>query len=110
MRQLGLGLGLLLASMLVSGAVFGASLYTGDQLLDHCRQAPETPSRFYCFGYVVGVAEILHGREEICLSHGVAPKHLMDVVVQYLQAIPAPRQHPAHIWVSLALVRAFPCE
>jgi hypothetical protein len=108
MRQLGFSL--LLAAMLVSWPVFGASLYTGDELLGHCRQASETPSHYYCFGYVVGVAEILLGREEICLSHGVSPKHLMDVVVQYLQAIPAIRHEPAQISVSLALVRAFPCE
>ena len=106
MRQLGL----LLAAMFVSGAVFGASLYTGDELLSHCRQELGTPSRNYCFGYVVGVAETLHHRQEICLSHGVSPKHLMDVVVQYLQKIPAVRQEPAQISVSLALVRAFPCE
>ena len=108
MRQLGLGL--LLASMLVNWAAFGASLYTGDELLGHCRKEVGTPSRTYCFGYVVGVAEILHRRQEICLSPGVAPEHLMDVVVQYLQQIPAIRNEPAQISVSLALVRAFPRE
>ncbi len=110
MQEGRIGLGLLLASMLVSGPAFGASLYTGDELLGHCRKEVGTPSRTYCFGYVVGVAEILHGREEICLSHGVSPKHLMDVVVQYLQEIPAIRHEPAQISVSLALVRTFPCE
>ena len=56
----------------------------------------------------IGAVEVESGH--VLPVTGIAPEHLMDVVVQYLQKIPAIRQEPAQVSVSLALVRAFPCE
>ena len=105
-----LGWGLLVATMLVSRPALGASLYTGSELLALCQQLSETTGRTYCFGYVVGVAEILHRRQEVCLPTGVTPEQLMDVVVQYLEQTPAIQHEPAQIPVYVALVRAFRCD
>ncbi len=103
-------MGMLLAFVLVNQPALGASLYSGEELLALCDQPSETTGRTYCFGYVVGIAEVLDHRQEICLPAGVIPEDLMDVVVRYLEETPAIRNEPAQIPVSIALVRAFRCE
>ena len=111
--------GALLAAMLVSGPTFGAvaaehrgmlSWQTGDNLFDMCLHEQGTEQLAFCIGYLVAVAEVTAYDQDACISKEVTSTELHDVVVQYLEEHSSVSEAPAHVFVYLALVRAFPCE
>ena len=116
MRQLGLGL--LLAAMLVSGQAF-ATFMTGNKLMEHCRQGENDTikgaiSLGLCVGYAVSIADVMEGQDvwdvRACLPEGVQQGQILDIVSQYLERQPAERHFPAPLLVAEALQDAFPCE
>ena len=113
MRQLGLGL--LLAAMLVSAPVLALD---GNEFLDRCRKLDEqTPNGFaargYCLGFTSGIVSVMQNHEiygfNACIPGNVRMVQIRDVVLQFLKDNPGKRHLEASSIVAGALSDAFPC-
>ena len=109
MRQLGLGL--LLAALLVSGQAV-AGLMNGNRLLQECR---DKNTDIFCAGFVVGVFDFIDNNQNslnirLCTPSGVTVEQLIDTTVKYLETNPEDRHKLAANSVAVALLLAFPCQ
>ena len=69
----------------------------------------------YCNGFVGAVADIMFNEivvlgQKACISQGVMPQQLVEIVRQFLTARPELRQYDAASLVAHALSDAFPCS
>ena len=85
-----------------------AAWETGDLLRKDCASERAT-GRFYCYGYVVGVVEVLTGIGVLCTPPQVAKKDLRDRVVKFLNDNPTLLTEDADSLVYEAL-KEFDCK
>ena len=85
-----------------------AAWETGDLLRKDCSSERAT-GRFYCYGYVVGVVEVLTGIGVLCTPPTVAKKDLRDQVVKFLNDNPTLLTEDADSLVYEAL-KEFDCK
>jgi hypothetical protein len=113
-----LGLGLLLAAMVVSGSVLAQGL-SGNELWKKCRASDDQAyggyaSTGFCIGYIRGVADVmlLHDvwDRSLCFPKNVNLRQVRDVVIKYLETYPQMRHSPASLLIADALGDAFPCQ
>ena len=113
-----IGLGVVLAAMLVSGPALGYFM-SGNDLLDRCRLVDigdyEGGVGFgFCLGYTLGIVDVMIGQEihgsQLCSPDNVEGGQLRDIVVQYLEENPAERHFSAESLVAKVLSEAFPCQ
>jgi hypothetical protein len=100
----------LLAALLLAAAPWWAQAgwETGELLRKDCTSEKST-GRFYCYGYVVGVVEVLTGIGVLCTPPQIEKKDLRDIVAKYLMENPAQLQEDADSLVYEAL-KAFDCK
>lgn len=88
---------------------------TGNEVLLDCAKDSTEFKASYCFGYVVGAAEMasailsLGGRKWFCAPDNVTNGQLERVIAKYVENNPAKTSDPAAVLVLTALVDAFPC-
>jgi Rap1a immunity proteins len=91
-----------------------AQAKTGNELYDFCSAPSGDYSEGFCYGYIIGVLEMLPMASpkissDIC-AKGVTNHQAVDVIVMFLKNNPSIRQYPADVIVGVALEAAFPCK
>jgi hypothetical protein len=87
-----------------------ASFKNGTQLYQACTAASDSEKLSFCIGYVMGVSDSLQSLHLTCSPKEATGKQVTDLVVGYLRDHPDARQFVAAQEVTLALVKAFPCN
>jgi Rap1a immunity proteins len=109
MRNLLLGLAILLASVGVA-----AANKTGDELLNECKGAGPYAQTdiFLCVGYIDAIFDLLALEKRLCWRGGavITVGEAVDVTRNYLIAHPETRHFRAIGLVQAALQAHFPCS
>ena len=86
--------------------------YTGNNLVEHCKDKEAYFGSGFCYGYIAGVGSILSWASDsykICVPDGVTGGQVLSIVRKYLKENPESLHQPADMLVTVALRRAFPC-
>lgn len=92
-----------------------ADFYSGNRLLEICQSREASFREGMCWGFVIGVADAMSGRDaavggwRACLPTPVTVAQVTDIAKRYLQRYPERRHYPAANLVAAALAEAFPC-
>ena len=100
-----------LAMLLGSPASYAYT--TGNNLVEHCKDKEAYFGSGFCYGYMMGVANILtwaSERNRICIPDGVTGGQVASIVTKYLKENPESLHESADLLVTVALGKAFPCN
>ena len=100
-----------LAMLLGSPASYAYT--TGNNLVEHCKDKEAYFGSGFCYGYMMGVANILtwaSERNRICIPDGVTSGQAVSIVKKYLKENPEELHYTAQSLVAFALIKAFPCN
>jgi hypothetical protein len=101
-----------------SGA-WGEVRMDGNELMRRCGFSRTSYEYGFCFGSIIGVAELvsalnilglIEGRQSACVPANAANGQIVDVVKNYLRDNPAQRHMMASGLIVAALIQAFPCQ
>jgi hypothetical protein len=92
---------------LISAIIFGGSLahaaWETGELLDKDCTSKRATGNYYCYGYTIGVVDVLTGLGVLCAPPQVTKKELRDQVAAYLQRTPSALTMDADVAVYEAL-------
>jgi hypothetical protein len=108
MKMKKLALLLLMPMIVLLSPAAHAAWETGELLDKDCTSKRPT-GNFYCYGYVVGVVDVLTGLGVLCAPPEVSKKQLRDQVAVFLQQTPAALTMDADVAVYEAL-KAYQCK
>jgi len=85
---------------------------TGRDLYQKC-QSTGTPTQVYCFGFIIGIADVmednpLDGRSA-CIPKDATIEQVTGVVIRFLEKNPEIREFTGESLAVQALSEAFPC-
>ena len=104
-------------AMLLGSPASYADLTTGNVLAADCEDAgsliditsPRAFGHGFCYGFAFGVSDSIQG-EAACPPEGVTGKQVVSIVKKYLKENPENLHEPADELVTIALMKAFPCD
>lgn len=107
----GLVLALSVSLMPISGQA--VQFFTAGNLRGFCKEADNRTSMLasgYCYGYIIGVSDILASKRLFCAPNDTIAGEILDVAKKYLSDHPEERYGVASSVVESALKQAFPCK
>ena len=87
--------------------------YTGNNLVEHCKDKDAYFGSGFCHGYIAGVGSMLtwaSERNRICIPDGVTGGQVVSIVRKYLKENPESLHESGDLLVTIALRKAFPCN
>lgn len=85
-----------------------ATYFTGEKLLE-LLSSKDMPQWTLGIGYVIGVASTIDD-VVVCIPDGTQAQQLEALTLSVLRAHPDQHAKSAHLFVAMALARAFPCK
>lgn len=95
------------AALVALCATAQAAFWDGNTLHSHLNG--NTSEQILASGFIMGVADSLHGDVQ-CAPSNVSVGQVRDMVAGFLGRVPNARHLPAHALVAYVLINTWPCQ